>query len=282
MNRPRRDGLRKSSCRSWSWMRSRTASPVDGPIPSAFRSCHYVVFEVRHHRTCFLKIMLGHSVSGGLNRRQPPVASAGRGRSTRGDPDLSPIPAGRTRDHPVRDRTGVAVRRTGTQARPVGSAQVSVPAPGRRIRQLSDPLDLTDVTLAGNGPGTVSYSPRSVTTAWTGAACRVWCSPTVTAFAHFPPQEFKLLVAMCKASPLLGSIALKAFSSGPGLRLFAKQVAHQCIRRENAGAIFDGLATSVPVAWVIGTSCSPWRTPGGWPVSSRQSSCVRSPALRPM
>ncbi|HYB83519.1 MAG TPA: alpha/beta fold hydrolase, partial [Mycobacterium sp.] len=135
----------------------------------------------------------------------------------------------------------------GAQGSPVGPADLTVRAAGRRIAGLLEALDLSDVTLVANDTGGgVVLSALGDSGLDLGRVSRLVFT-NCGSYEHFPPSSFKPLVKLCSVSVTAGAFMLRALASGPGLRFFASSVTTNGIPSERYPAIFGGFATSAAV-----------------------------------
>jgi pimeloyl-ACP methyl ester carboxylesterase len=136
----------------------------------------------------------------------------------------------------------------GAQAETVGTGvDLGVRSSGRRIAAFLEALDLSDVTLVANdtGGGIVLAALGNATLNWDRVSKLVFTN--CDSFEHFPPRSFAPLVRLCALNQTLGSIALKAVTTGPGLTVFSSAVTRNGIDAARRPAIFGGFLTSAAV-----------------------------------
>ena len=135
----------------------------------------------------------------------------------------------------------------GAQREPVGDADLGVVASGRRILNLLEALDVSDVTLIANdtGGGIVLASLSDPTLDWSRVSRLVFTN--CDTYEHFPPSGFAPLVRLCRLSATLGALVLRLLATGPGQSRFASIVTHHGIDPARRPAIFGGFVTSATV-----------------------------------
>jgi pimeloyl-ACP methyl ester carboxylesterase len=132
----------------------------------------------------------------------------------------------------------------GAQRRPVGDADLSVAASGRRIIGLLDALDLSEVTLVANdtGGGIVLAALGDSSLDFSRVARLVFTN--CDSFEHFPPKSFAPLVRLCRFNPRLGAAMLHGLATRLGLKIFASAVTKHGLDSAHQSAIFGGFTTS--------------------------------------
>jgi len=135
----------------------------------------------------------------------------------------------------------------GAQREPVGDADFSVAASGRRILKLLEALDLSDVTLIANdtGGGIVLAALANPTLDWSRVSRLVFTN--CDTFEHFPPSGFAPLVRLCRLNATVGTLVLRLLATGPGQSRFASIVTRHGIDPTRRPAIFGGFVTSATV-----------------------------------
>lgn len=136
----------------------------------------------------------------------------------------------------------------GAQRVPVGQgADLSVEAAARRIVNLLESLDLSDVTLVANdtGGGVVLSALADSTLPWERVSKLVFTN--CDSFEHFPPAGFKPLVRLCRLNTALGAGVLRLLASGRGQGFFIRAVTKRGLDRARWPALFGGFATSAAV-----------------------------------
>lgn len=135
----------------------------------------------------------------------------------------------------------------GAQSAPVGSADLGVPAAGRRLASFLDALDLKDVTLVANdtGGGVVLAALGDATVNLERVTRFVFTN--CDSYEHFPPKAFRPLVKLCRMSAAAGTLALHGLASRPGLRYFTSSVTKHGIPADRYPALFGGFMTLASV-----------------------------------
>jgi len=127
---------------------------------------------------------------------------------------------------------------------PAPGADLSARATARRIPELLEALDLSDVTLVGNDTGG-GICLAALATGHTGLQ-RIGrlVLTNCDSYEHFPPKGFDRIAWLARRVPPVVALMLRGFASAPGQRFFLKSV---CIRPPagpQATAIFEAFATS--------------------------------------
>ncbi|MCW2690406.1 MAG: putative hydrolase, alpha/beta fold family protein [Mycobacterium sp.] len=135
----------------------------------------------------------------------------------------------------------------GAQPAPVGDADLSVAASGRRIAGLLETLDLSDVTLVANdtGGGIVLASLGDDVLDF-GRVSRLVLT-NCDSFEHFPPGSFAPIVRLCALNQGLGALVLKGLATGPGRHVFTSAVTRNGIDARRQPDIFGGFLSSAAV-----------------------------------
>lgn len=136
----------------------------------------------------------------------------------------------------------------GAQLQPVGvGVDLGVRAAGRRIAELLEALDLSDVTLVANdtGGGIVLASLADSTLDWSRVSRLVFTN--CDTFEHFPPSGFAPLVRLCRFNATVGALVLRLLATGQGQTRFASSVTRHGIDPARRPAIFGGFLTSAAV-----------------------------------
>jgi pimeloyl-ACP methyl ester carboxylesterase len=135
----------------------------------------------------------------------------------------------------------------GAQTEPVGDADLSVAASGRRIVGLLEALDLSDATLIANdtGGGIVLASLGDDALDFGRVSRLVFTN--CDSFEHFPPGSFAPIVRLCAFNQVLGAVVLKGLATGPGRKVFTSAVTRNGIDAARQRAIFGGFLSSAAV-----------------------------------
>lgn len=121
---------------------------------------------------------------------------------------------------------------------------LTVPATARRLPELLEQLDLTDVTVVGNDSGG-GITLTSLATGHPGLArIGALVFTNCDTFDHFPPPSFKPMVKLCQLNSGIGAGLMRFFASGPGRTMFFKQVCATKPSAERIAAILGAYATS--------------------------------------
>lgn len=112
----------------------------------------------------------------------------------------------------------------GAHSIPAPGADLSARAMAARIPELLDVLGLTDVTLVGNDTGgglcLAALGSGHAGLSRIGRLVLTNCD----SYEHFPPKQFKPIVAICRRLPPVGGAILRLMSSGPGRKSFVSSV----------------------------------------------------------
>jgi len=135
----------------------------------------------------------------------------------------------------------------GAQTRPVGDADLGVRASGRRICDLLEALDLSEVTLIANdtGGGIVLAALGDSTLDFGRVSQLVFTN--CDSFEHFPPGSFAPLVRLCALNQTLGTLVLRGLATGAGRKVFTSAVTRNGIDTARQPVIFGGFLTSPQV-----------------------------------
>lgn len=126
---------------------------------------------------------------------------------------------------------------------PAGT-DLSVAATARRLPELLEALDLTDVTVVANDSGG-GITLTALGTAHPGLSrIGALVLTNCDSFDHFPPPSFRPMVKMCQRSGAVGAALMRFFASGPGKRMFFRQVCSTTPSRERIDAILGQFRTN--------------------------------------